>query len=195
LQVIDLSSVNFEPAVVLRRLVRFFVSLFTVNRESVNVAGCPNRINLSVAGRHHLLWAFSTVFFLSAAGCGSGGPKPVNPKQVVPVTGIVHVDGEPNRGLKVRIAPDPMPADGKVTLPTIGRCDDEGKFSLTTYYQDDGAPIGEFSLLFELDMNPSGSKQDFFRGKYSNPRASQHKLSVKGDEESIDLEVIELTSP
>lgn len=153
--------------------------------------GPANQISLVI--NRYTVCGLASAIVLSVSGCGSGGPKPINPKQVVPVSGIVHVDGEPKGGIKIRLAPDPMPADGKVTLPTIGRCDAEGKFQFTTYYQNDGAPIGDFSLMFELDLNPSGSKVDFFKGRYSKPGSSPHKLSVKGDEESIDMGVLELS--
>ncbi len=148
-----------------------------------------------VASQSRLSCGLLAVLCLTAAGCGSDGPKPVNPVEVIPVTGTIHVDGMPTRGVKVRLAPNPMPADGRRPLPTIGRTDDEGKFALTTYYQDDGAPIGEFHLLFEWDQNPSGAARDFFQGKYSVPANSQHTLSVKGDEEPIDLGLIELEGP
>ena len=150
----------------------------------------------NVLSRSLLICLVMTGSLLTVSGCGPDGPKPVNQKDVVPVIGTVHVDGEPKRGVKVRLAPNPMPADRRVALPSIGRTDDEGKFAFTTYYQDDGVPVGEYHLLFELDLNPSGTAQDFFRGKYSIPAQSTHTLSVKGDEEGpIDLGVIELTGP
>lgn len=155
----------------------------------------PRLSLIQVNDRAALLPGLMTLLSLTAAGCGPSGPEPVNPKQVVPVSGIVHVDGEPQPGVKVRLVPIPLPPGGRVTLPTIGRTDEEGNFQLTTYYQNDGAPIGEFGMLFEWDLNPSGDAYDHFQGKYMDRSAPEHKLSVKGDEESIDVGVIELTSP
>ena len=76
------------------------------------------------------------------------------------MTGTIHVDGKPTRGVSVRLVPNPMPSDRKVKLPTIGKSGDEGKFALTTYYQNDGAPVGEYYMLFEWDQNPAGSPED-----------------------------------
>lgn len=166
-----------------------------MKQQSANVFGFQKKRNVNGRVRHYLACGLTAVLSLAAAGCADGGPKPVNPKKVIPVTGIVHVDGKPQKGIKVKLAPDPMPADNKIVLPTLGKTDSEGKFELTTYYQNDGAPVGEFSLTFTYDMNPSGASRDYFRGKYSNPRTSEHKLSVKDSDESIDMGVQELTTP
>jgi len=167
-----------------------------VKRKSDNPFGDEQQTMTGAVSRYSLLCGIMAVLFLTTVGCSDGGPKPVNPKQVYPVTGIIQVDGKPQRGIKVKLAPNPLPADRRVTLPIIGRTDDEGKFKLTTYYQDDGAPVGEYNMLFSLDLNPSGGGYDHFRGKYSNPQVeSEYTLSVKGDKESIDVGLIELTSP
>ena len=165
-----------------------------MNHKSENSFGAQQQRTVNVALRYFLRYGFTVLLCLTVAGCSGGGPKPVNPKAVYPVTGIVHVKGSPTRGIKIRLAPDPMPADGKITLPIIGRSNSEGKFLMTTYYQDDGAPVGEYKLMFEWDQNPSGSKRDYFQGAYSNPNdPSPYTLSVKGDEtEPIDLGIMEL---
>lgn len=150
------------------------------------------RNNVAALSRSFLCYGLMAVASWAAIGCSASGPAPADPKKVVPVSGTVHVNGEPQAGVKVRLVPIPFPADGRVTLVTIGRTDAEGKFKLTTYYQDDGAPVGDFGLTFEFDKNPSGSTKDFFKGKYSDRRNPQQKLTVKGDEESIELPLINL---
>ena len=165
-----------------------------MNHKSENTVEARSQGTVNVPVRDLLRYGFTALLCLTVAGCSGGGPKPVNPKQVYPVTGIIHVKGSPVRGVRIKLVPKPMPPGGKITLPIIGRSDGDGKFSLTTYYQDDGAPVGEYSLMFSWDQNPSGSSQDYFGGAYSNPRApSKFTLSVKGDEtEPIDLGIIEL---
>ncbi len=140
--------------------------------------------------------SFLALLCLTAAGCSRGGPKPANPKACYPVTGTVLVNGEPKPGLKIKLSPEPLPPDRKVPLPTVGRCDSEGRFALTTYYQNDGAPVGKYRLLFSLDMNPAGASVDYFQGRYSSPFGpAEHTLNVTGEEESVDMGVIELEGP
>lgn len=173
----------------------FYLTGFdAVKQQLTKVFGIQGQSNVDRSIHHYLLCGFAVIGMSVVIGCSNSGPVPINPKKVIPVTGIIHVDGAPTLGVKVKLAPDPMPADNKITLVTNGKTDAEGKFALTTYYQNDGAPIGDFSLLFQLDLNPAGSTVDKFQGKYWNPHAAEHKLSVKGDEESIDMGVIELTT-
>ena len=164
-----------------------------MKHKSINVAGFLFPTTSGDLRQSVLLCLLAAGTALATAGCGSDGPRPVNPKQVVPVSGIVLVDGEPERGVKIRLVPDPLPADGKVALPTIGRTDAEGKFQFTSYYQNDGAPIGDFGLLFEWHQNPaSSSNTDYFKGALMDRLNPRHKLSVKGDEGSIDMGVLEI---
>lgn len=164
-----------------------------MKHKSINVAGFLFPTTFGDLRQSVLLCLLAAGTALATAGCGSDGPRPIDPKQVVPVSGIVHVEGQPERGVKIRLVPDPLPADGKVTLPTIGRTDAEGKFQFTTYYQNDGAPIGDFGLLFEWQQNPAASSNtDYFQGALMDRVNPRHKLSVKGDEESIDMGVLEI---
>lgn len=152
-----------------------------------------NAVNIRV---RCFLLGLSSAVLLTIGGCSGGdGPKPVNPKQVFPVSGIIHLDGAPKAGIDIRLVPDPMPGDGRITLAILSSSDAEGKFKLTTYYQEDGAPVGEYRLLFMLDTTPTTTPTDYFKGKYQNPTASEVKLSVTGKEESIDMGIIELKSP
>lgn len=165
-------------------------------RKVKQISGDKRHNTMNIPVRYFLVHGLSAMVLFAVGGCsGGGGPKPVDAKQVYPVSGIVHIDGEPKPHVKIKLVPDPMPSDGKIQLPILGRTNDEGKFSLTTYYQDDGAPVGEYRLLFLLDLNPAGSANDYFKGKYQNPTASEVKLSVTGKEESIDMGIIELKSP
>ena len=79
------------------------------------------------------------------------------------------------------------------TRRLYARTDAEGKFQFTTYYQNDGAPIGDFGLIFEWHQNPASNKNtDYFKGALMDRLNPRHKLSVKGDEESIDMGVLEI---
>lgn len=137
--------------------------------------------------------AASILALVVIAGCSGGGPQPIDPVPVVPVSGTVMIDGQAYSGVKVKAFPDPAPSDGKVDLSVVGRTDAEGKFQLTTYYQNDGAPVGNYILTFSYDPNPAAKSGDALQGRY-NQRSSEHKLVVKGDEESVDVGTIELST-
>ncbi|MCA9077249.1 MAG: hypothetical protein KDA93_19640 [Planctomycetaceae bacterium] len=155
---------------------------------------CPKK--LVVAGRYFLFCGLLTALTWTTSGCSPKGPKPVNQKDVVPVTGTVHVDGAPEAGVDVRLVPHPFPADRKVPLVMKGRTGADGKFQITTYYQNDGAPVGEYGVLFEKDLTPAADPTDQFQGKYSVGQEPIKTISVTGsEEEGVDMGIIELESP
>lgn len=87
------------------------------------------------------------------AGCGDGRLK------VYPVTGQVLYNGEPLPGVDVAFHPtDPVNDAG---YPPHATTDDQGKFTLTTYLKDDGAPAGEYrvAVAFAVQSSEDGSDQ------------------------------------
>lgn len=116
------------------------------------------------AGRTSLQQSVTCVLFCGIClmvGCG-GDPALSrldeaipNRKTVVPVTGVVLIDGAPVRDLTVRLvnedATAPTSADPKAVTNA------EGKFKFTTYLDGDGVPPGKYRLLVEqLDRQGSG---------------------------------------
>ncbi len=77
--------------------------------------------------------------FSGLSGCGGGaeGGKPV-----FPVTATITMDGAPLAGATVSFAPTQK---GQPTA--IGRSDQEGKITLTTYEYGDGAAEGKFNVV------------------------------------------------
>jgi hypothetical protein len=67
------------------------------------------------------------------AGCGSDRPP------LVPVSGQVLIDGKPLTLGYIRFIPENSRAAG-------GRLDQQGRFTLTTYTQGDGAAIGRHQV-------------------------------------------------
>lgn len=99
----------------------------------------------------------AAVLLLSAAatltGCGDGRLK------VYPVTGQVLYNGEPLPGVDVAFHPvDPKNDTG---YPPHATTDADGKFALTTYLKDDGAPAGDFqvAIAFAVQSSEDGSDQ------------------------------------
>src|SRR5688572_12611513 len=94
-------------------------------------------------------------------GCGSDSAKSrldeaiPNRETVVPVSGVVLIDGVPVLDLTVRLVKEdaaaPAASDPKAVT------DAEGKFKFTTYLDGDGVPAGKYRLLVEqLERQGSG---------------------------------------
>jgi hypothetical protein len=67
--------------------------------------------------------------FISIAGCGSHS-------DLVPVSGQITIDGKPLASAQITVFPD----GHRVSL---GKTDNEGRFTLTCYKLGDGAPVGQ----------------------------------------------------
>jgi hypothetical protein len=71
---------------------------------------------------------------LAATGCGGGGPK------IVPVSGVVLIDGQPLTYGHVQV----LPAGWR---PASGRLDSNGRFTLTTTTANDGCAVGTHPVV------------------------------------------------
>lgn len=139
-----------------------------------------------------------SMLILGTTGCDPGGPAPIDPKAVVPIKGVIHLDGVPTEKISVILHPRDLGENGRNDTPSRGITNADGEFAITTYYQDDGAPIGEYTLTFKQELlTHLKPAPDELYGKYANPATSNHTVAVKGDEgeEGIDLELIELERP
>lgn len=142
--------------------------------------------------------AVAVVLCLLSAGCSSER-KPVNEKPVVPVSGVIHVDGAPLAGIEVKFHPE-VQADSHRIFPKA-TTDVEGRFEGWSYRKGDGLAAGNYTLTFIDHSAPSrpferaSSKPDLFQGKYSDPKNTEHTLTIPADGTPIDTGVIELTRP
>src|SRR5262245_17906441 len=94
------------------------------------------------------------VFVFAIVGCTGDGQL-----KVYPVTGQVLYNGEPLKGVDVAFHPtDPK---NTTSYPPHATTDNDGKFALTTYVKDDGAPAGEFkvAIAFAVQSADDGSDQ------------------------------------
>ena len=126
-------------------------------------------------------------------GCGPSGPQPQNQKKVVPVSGMVTVDGEAVANVRIRL----NPKDGyDATNPTMSSAitDEEGMFAVTTYFAGDGAPVGEYILTFKHIADPSLKSSDGLRGRYSNVRKSKFTVTVGEEDTSVDAGMFDLVT-
>lgn len=86
----------------------------------------------------------SLVFAIS--GCGSDAPKGPEKLSTTPVDGIVILNGKPAAEVSISL----HHSEGKVA--PRGMSDKDGKFSISTYGKDDGAPIGKYKVTAAKNM-------------------------------------------
>lgn len=136
------------------------------------------------------------------SGCWSSGPE------MIPVRGVVTLDGKPVEGATVGFAPK---AAGR---PATGTTDAAGQFSLTTFEPGDGAVPGEHVVTvskikssgqqFDMSSVPAGSDAMPLSGatpaggikiqwevppKYADPKTSGFTINVKSGMEPVKLEL------
>jgi len=88
--------------------------------------------------------------FLCLAGCGGSTEKVV---KLVPVTGLVTLDGKPLPGAAVLFRPQAgTPGDGG-----FGTTDDEGRYSLQHRSQKPGIELGSYTVAFSKVTLQDGS--------------------------------------
>jgi hypothetical protein len=136
------------------------------------------------------------VLCLLTAGC-SKAREPVNENPVVPVSGVVHVDGVPLAGIEIKFHPDVQASSYRVFPKAT--TDAEGGFQGWSYRRDDGLAAGNYTLTFIDHSGPSqpfqrsSDKPDLFEGKYSNLKRSEIKVTVPEGGDPLDMGTIELT--
>lgn len=129
---------------------------------------------------------------LAAAGCG----KPEGRMDVYPVSGTVLIDGQPAAGADVVLHPTFPLSDKDADYPRAGVGED-GRFTISTYDEGDGAPAGTYKVsIFRGGDSESESLQakksreaDPLKG-YKDPEKSGLTITVK--EESNELPPFDL---
>ena len=117
---------------------------------------------------------------LAIAGCSPGGPAK---KVCYPVKGELTVRGKPAEGATVIFQPwDANPADWSAGYPraTVGA---DGKFQVSTYGENDGAPAGDYVILVTWEApnptNEEASGPDRLGGRYVDPAKSNLTAKIE----------------
>jgi hypothetical protein len=112
---------------------------------------------------------------LSLWGC-SGGAEGNNRVPVFKVTGTVKLSGAPISEALVAFASK----DGeKETLPVaLGRTNDQGEYSLTTYNQNDGAAQGDFVVTVSKNISSSAAEASQPAHGVDVPATSSHNAKT-----------------
>lgn len=114
---------------------------------------------------------------LALAGCGGGGPK------IVPVSGVVTLDGQPLAYGHVQV----LPAGWR---PASGKLDGNGRFTLTTTTPNDGCPIGTHPavVLAGESVTPDTMKWHA-PSKYADVATSQLTVTITGPTDDLKIEL------
>jgi hypothetical protein len=114
--------------------------------------------------------------FLALAGCGDG-PK------IVPVSGMVTIDGQPLAYGHVQILPEGW-------RPASGRLDGSGRFTLTTTTPNDGCPVGTHPavVLAGESITPETMKWHA-PTKYADVKTSNLTVTITGPTTDLKIEL------
>ncbi|MCE9566952.1 MAG: hypothetical protein K8U57_33540 [Planctomycetes bacterium] len=110
------------------------------------------------------------------AGCG-GGPK------IVPVSGVVLIDGQPLTKGSVQV----MPAGFRAASGTIGP---DGRFTLTTNEDNDGCVTGTHPVRVVGNENVGPSDIRWLAPKkYASPGESDVTVTIDGPTKDLKIEL------
>lgn len=137
------------------------------------------------------------------AGCDGGSSSPTGPVAVQPITGQVIYDGKPAANVRVTLVPIDAPSPPRIPQYPNGTTDAEGKFHLTTYAANDGAPEGGYQVVLDSTKrnnvdnlgSEDGLDADLFKGWYDTMH-SQLNVRVKlGVAEIPAFKIAKITKP
>lgn len=114
----------------------------------------------------NLTWTrrLTVMFLLMAFSVGCSRNRFPRDPNMVPISGVVTVDGEPVQHMKVILANpehvEQFKMNKRVAIPgPSGMTDEKGAFAITSVHLGDGVLPGEYSVVF--DWVPPGSEELF----------------------------------
>lgn len=128
---------------------------------------------------------FLVALLLAVAGCGGSSVK------LTPAGGVVKIDGRPAGGIMVQFLPDTTRGGSGPT--SFGVTDDEGKFQLRTYDDQEGAVPGPHLvvLMDTLEERPAqgtvAKKPPRLSSRFSIAKPGQLAVEVKEGGQPIDV--------
>jgi hypothetical protein len=121
--------------------------------------------------------AVAAAVALTLTGCGDGGPK------IVPVSGVVLLDGQPLTYGHIQV----LPAGWR---PASGRLDGSGRFTLTTTDPNDGCAVGTHPvvILAGESLTPETMKWHAPQ-KYADVATSNLTVTISGPTDDLKIEL------
>jgi len=134
----------------------------------------------------------------SIAGCGSG--KNDGPPEVFPVSGQVLVDGKPASGIEVTLLPSDAPMVPRIPRNPHGVTGSDGRFSIGTFKDADGAAEGGYQVLLKWpadkkDPEAEALDEDRLMGWYDGTHSTIAFRSKAGANEIPVIKVPKRTQP
>ena len=126
-----------------------------------------------------------TLALVATVGCGPDNRR----IPVQPVDGQVIYDGKPAAGVQVYLYPTNAPMPPAIPANPHAVTGADGRFKVTTYDADDGAPEGEYMVILFWPKETKENEEeegdsDRFLGWYG-PKQSKLKVTVKSGLNSI----------
>ncbi|WP_422929840.1 hypothetical protein [Singulisphaera sp. PoT] len=125
--------------------------------------------------------AVALIALLSVAGCGEESDG----LEKYPVRGSVLVNGKPAEMMAVTFHNSDANAPGNASRP-VAVTDAEGRFTLSTNADKDGAIPGEYLVTFFWSSENGPSAYDRLGGRFQNPKASTFKVQVGRKENDLE---------
>ncbi|MBN9523145.1 hypothetical protein J0H58_32295 [bacterium] len=134
-------------------------------------------LRTTLPGRPRLAGVALGAVLLAAPGCGDGGPK------IVPVSGIVLIDGHPLTYGYVQV----LPAGWR---PASGRIGGDGRFTLTTTTANDGCAVGTHpvTILASESLTPDTTKWHAPQ-RYTDAKTSGLTVTITGPTSDLKIEL------
>lgn len=158
-----------------------------------------NRKKAVIRMRNNMIWlrvASLGCVVLVVSGCSE---TPDGRIPVYPTTGQITVNGQPAAGVRVVMYGATDDLKGQGTVAPYAETDESGKFSLTSYDRNDGAPAGKFTVtaFWPGEIPPDADQEmyepkDQLKEKYIDPKKSGLEVTVPeggGELPTIDLKV------
>jgi len=143
-------------------------------------------------------WLLFALFATALTGCGSDA-KP----KAVPVSGSVMLKNKkPTSGALIVFHPTDPALEKRIGGKPMAKVGDDGKFSITSYAENDGAPPGEYGITVDWRAKPKAggmrmgdgeggsSGGPMLKSMYSNPQQPFMKVTVKaGEPNEFNIEI------
>jgi hypothetical protein len=113
------------------------------------------------------------ILSLLVLGCGGPPPGP----QKFPVSGVVTVNGKPAERMAVTFHHTDESLPANLRYPT-GVTDAEGRFTVSSQSEKDGAVEGKYRVTFSWLSSPDLDAIDMFGGGLGDPASSEHTIEV-----------------
>lgn len=137
--------------------------------------------------------AIGTLAAVGLLGCSKGPELPDHAVPTHPVTGTLTYKGSPMGGAHVTFYSSGPAGRDKVNPSAIA--DGEGKYTLTTFVANDGAPVGQYTVTVYWPTEVKGKQPevdpplppDRLKRVYADQKTSKLRSTVQNQNNVIDF--------